>query len=406
MFEQSTRWPAHHGMRSGSATGTSFWKSAIVVLASFCATPALPADLFASPTGTPQIGCTDAANPCDLGDALAAAAAGDRVHVAAGFYSNLMYSFTLPSVTIIGAGSATTTIRSGTDKCAIHYTNADVVISDLTIGGGVGCCHQSICLDVPDGASASLSLARSVIQAGNDGLEGIKVTTTGNGTASVHVVDSTIMHNGATGISFNGNGTLSVDRSLIEYNGASIENGIGGINIANVTSATISNSTIYSNSYNSSDTVAGGGIHSDAAALLRLSNVTLANNSVYFTVTGSEIYAQSASLDHSIISGTCAGTSLSGSYSVESPGHTCSLSGNSLSDQSAGFLDLGPLADNGGPTQTMKPQPDSVAIGLGGPLCQPVDQRDYIRTGACDAGAVQAGANVGDTIFANAFDVP
>jgi hypothetical protein len=54
----------------------------------------------------------------------------------------------------------------------------------------------------------------------------------------------------------------------------------------------------------------------------------------------------------------------------------------------------------------MKPQPDSVAIGLGGPLCQPVDQRDYIRTSACDAGAVQAGASVSDRIFANGFDIP
>jgi len=173
--------------------------------------------------------------------------------------------------------------------------------------------------------------------------------------------------------------------------------------MVNVGTVSITNSTIVGNENQNSN---GGGIFYSGAATVRLSNVTLVDNYVYPTNSGSEIYATSASLDHSIIQGSCGGTALSGAYSLESPGNGCGLSTGSLSDLSAAALNLGGLADNGGPTQTLLPGAGSIAIGLGGPQCQPVDQRDYVRAGACDAGAVQSAASISDEIFAGEFDLP
>jgi len=73
-------------------------------------------------------------------------------------------------------------------------------------------------------------------------------------------------------------------------------------------------------------------------------------------------------------------------------------------------LNLGTLANNGGPTQTMMPQPGSPAINAiactGGPA---TDQRGYMRpdpgsTSAtpCDIGAVEANS-ISDEIFKDGF---
>jgi len=49
---------------------------------------------------------------------------------------------------------------------------------------------------------------------------------------------------------------------------------------------------------------------------------------------------------------------------------------------------LGPLQDNGGPTQTMALLAGSPAIG-GGANCPALDQRGVARSNGCDIGAVQ-----------------
>jgi hypothetical protein len=51
---------------------------------------------------------------------------------------------------------------------------------------------------------------------------------------------------------------------------------------------------------------------------------------------------------------------------------------------------LGPLQNNGGPTQTMQPMAGSPAIDLPGVSGTPLlDQRGNIRIGAADAGACE-----------------
>jgi hypothetical protein len=94
------------------------------------------------------------------------------------------------------------------------------------------------------------------------------------------------------------------------------------------------------------------------------------------------------------------GTALSGGGNIESPGDTCGF--NDPTDQvniSAEDLNLGPLADNGGPTETHALLPGSVAIDQipeadcvdadGQPLT--TDQRGEPRPAGsgCDVGAFE-----------------
>ena len=80
------------------------------------------------------------------------------------------------------------------------------------------------------------------------------------------------------------------------------------------------------------------------------------------------------------------------------------LAGLDFSEDASGFVDsdlvgtadspldplLGPLQDNGGPTQTMALQQDSLAIGNGDPDGAPtLDQRGVTRGTSPDIGAYQ-----------------
>ena len=88
----------------------------------------------------------------------------------------------------------------------------------------------------------------------------------------------------------------------------------------------------------------------------------------------------------------------SGGGNIESPGNSCGLSDpTDLVNVSAEDLNLGPLADNGGPTMTHALLPGSVAIDRipeskcvdadGEPLT--ADQRGFPRGAMCDVGAFE-----------------
>lgn len=96
----------------------------------------------------------------------------------------------------------------------------------------------------------------------------------------------------------------------------------------------------------------------------------------------------------------------------EASGNTCRLllgalqAGNQTAVAGAA-INLGPLADNGGPTDTHLPVAPSIAIDAAQQLaCTALDQRGYQRTDAiCDRGSVEAsGQPVPDAVFANGFE--
>jgi hypothetical protein len=82
----------------------------------------------------------------------------------------------------------------------------------------------------------------------------------------------------------------------------------------------------------------------------------------------------------------------SSGYNIESPGSTCGLDqGSDLVGASFNSLKLGPLQDNGGPTETHALGEDSVAIDvIPADMCEVTeDQRGFPRDSMCDVGAFE-----------------
>ena len=174
-------------------------------------------------------------------------------------------------------------------------------------------------------------------------------------------------------------------------------------------SLVLTNSTV---SGNSATEASGGGIVNENEASMILISTTVAANSAVGI--GSAIWnAGSALSKDTIIAGDCGGTSAISSApfffggNIESPGDTCfaPYPGN-LPSVPASLLNLGTLADNGGPTQTHKPGDGGFGTGSfaidqipewdcidadGGPLT--TDQRGEPRpeTGGtmCDVGSLE-----------------
>ncbi len=158
----------------------------------------------------------------------------------------------------------------------------------------------------------------------------------------------------------------------------------GGGGIYNATTATVTNSTFNTNSSSN-----GGGIFNNYGTLM-VTNSTFNNNSAS-SGGGVSNAVGTLTLNNTIVAGNVAPTNpdLSGAYT----GSNNLIGGNPL---------LGPLANNGGPTQTMVPLPGSPAIDAGSvalavdangnPLLY--DQRGpgFLRVidGTVDIGAVEA----------------
>ncbi|MDC8016192.1 DUF1566 domain-containing protein [Tahibacter soli] len=197
------------------------------------------------------------------------------------------------------------------------------------------------------------------------------------------------------GIHNDGDLTLSgvtVSGNVAEYAGAGIYSR-GALRLVN--------STVSGNAVGAADG-SGGGIYN--AGTVQLSNSTVWENAA---ASGGGLRnaggSGDASLVNTIVGGTSGGSACAGA--------AADLGGNLDDDGSCGFLavngsasgaaiDLGPLRNNGGPTPTALPAPDSVAIGFGrDDACADasntngVDQRGRVRPqGAhCDAGATEVG---------------
>jgi hypothetical protein len=224
-----------------------------------------------------------------------------------------------------------------------------------------------------DGGSADITLSGNnavrVFVVGNSAKLTLNNLTVANGRAdnagggilnlgTLEVNNSTISGNRAG--TFSGGihnvGTLTVNSSTISGNSAGTDN--GGIGNASAGTLTVNNSTISGNSANNN----GGGIGNGSTATLN--NTIVANNE----------------------GGNCAGLPVTDDGgNLEWPGNDCgfALSADPL---------LGPLADNGGPTQTHALQPDSPAIDAAVECPPPAtDQRGVSRPqgDACDIGSFE-----------------
>jgi hypothetical protein len=195
-------------------------------------------------------------------------------------------------------------------------------------------------------------------------------------------------------------GTLEVQASTIADNHATTPLGTaadGGGGIATSTPTTIENSTITGNTASGS----GGGIDAFASGESIVSS-TLSDNSAG-SGGGNLAASQAIDLRQTIISGGVASAGASNcTGTVTDHGHNLESTAPSQCGLSAAKHDvigedplLGPLANNGGPTQTMALLAGSPAVDAGATCSNgigyylTVDQRASPRGGPCDIGAYE-----------------
>jgi hypothetical protein len=325
-----------------------------------------------------------------------------------------------------GPGASALTVArsaaSGTPDFRIFTVNANaqVTISGLTISGGRSAFAggiENFGMLMVTNSTISGNSASSTGGSTGGGIE--------NETGTLIVTNSTISGNSASSTGFGGGsgggidnfgGTLIVTNSTISGNTASGSNSVGG-GIWNQATLTLTNSTLSGNSANSgggirntgtvtvtnstlsgnSATGVGGGI--DNLTTVTVTNSTLSGNSANsgggidntgtVTVTNSTLSGNSANSGGGIDIQTPAFgpggkvTALNSIFAnpvggnlVVAPGATfVSMGHNLFSDAPAVMLDptdltntdpkLGPLANNGGPTQTEALLPGSPAIDAG-----------------------------------------
>lgn len=258
-------------------------------------------------------------------------------------------------------------------------TLRDVIITNNRAGspGGGGIAASGAIVEIVDSVvSNNLSNANGGGIQTNSTMTLTRVTVSGN---LAHFIGAGIFNNGS----------LTVTESVIDSNVP------GGI-VAQGVSATITNTTISGNT--------GDGIFVTAAnnASASVTNSTITGNSGVGVLN-----SRNATLQNTIIfdngGGDCAF-----SQPITSSGNN--LFGDTTCNSIAGLADLvdtdpllGPLQNNGGPTQTHGLLPGSPAIDAGGnATCPATDQRGVLRptdgdgdgTADCDIGAYEAAAQV------------
>ncbi|MEM1169982.1 MAG: DUF4347 domain-containing protein [Cyanobacteria bacterium P01_H01_bin.35] len=266
--------------------------------------------------------------------------------------------------------------------------NSTISGNSATNGGGGG---------VNNGGTASINnsiVSGNFAASGGGGVSNFSgIASINNGTISIN--NSTIGGNlaGVGGGVSNG-GTASINNSTISGNSAARDGGI-----LNGGTVSINNSTI---SGNSATISSGGGIsNSDTASI---SNSTITGNSSFFGASGIENkLGGTATVTSSIISGNAnidveitesGDIFISGNNNLIGTGNAIALNSFNGDRDKVGVIDplLGDLADNGGPTLTHLPLPNSPAIDTGSnPNALTTDQRGEPRFAgeAVDIGAVE-----------------
>lgn len=233
------------------------------------------------------------------------------------------------------------------------------------------------------------------------------------------VILSTIAGNTATGSGggIENGGGLTLTHSTVSGNTGEIGGGIHNVGGLDMTDTTVANNTARRS---------GGGIQNEYSSdalngTLRANGVTIAGNRAGEkggTDAGGGGLANkrpaTAKVANAILAGNsdttgtapdCRGTLLSVGYNLIQNTAGCRVTGTETGNVLGKDPKLGPLADNGGPTQTMALLPGSPAIdagnpatpGSGGGACEKTDQRGTPRPVSgggkliCDIGAFEHG---------------
>ena len=327
---------------------------------------------FAAPAPSGSADCSSA-SPCSLASALADAGDGDTVDLAAGTYEvtalTIATSVTLQP-TAPGSSVTLDDSSSGGDGSVLTVdAGVTAAVSGVTITGGFGTIPENAGTAAGGGINnnGTLTLTDSTI---SDNTAGEKASTGGGiyNDGTLTVTDSTISDNTASGFTAEGGGIFNDDGTLT------------------VTDSTISDNTA---SGFSGDPSQGGGIYNQGGTVTVGATIIAGNTAT----TGGNCFDSGGGF-------TSAGYNLTD----DSTGADCGFT--TTTDVAGENPQLGALADNGGPTETMLPASNSPAAGVipadtvvnGVPACGggATDQRGVSRPAgdatACTIGAVEADA--------------
>jgi len=166
-------------------------------------------------------------------------------------------------------------------------------------------------------------------------------------------------------------GTLTLTNSTVSENSARLGGGIDNYGTAILMNTTVSDNVgggishaghmTVVNSTVSGNTVLFGGISSRGGSV-ELINTTVSDNTPAGIIDHGET---EMTLTNTLVDNDCRGIMTSKGHNIESPGNTCGFDQpTDQVDVSAEDLKLGPLQDNGGPTETHALGESSVAIDV------------------------------------------
>jgi CSLREA domain-containing protein len=316
----------------------------------------------------------ECARDCTLREAIALAdtSTGRWVSVPPGVYRLTLGPLTLGNDVVFGvsfagnnsAGARTTVIDAGGRSRVVQVApGTSAVLAGVTIRGGNAPTGGGAA--IPDGAQLNLY---DTILDGNTAQRGGAVSNAGDAAIFYSTLSGNRASGAGGGLSVEPTGNTAVFQSTLAGNSA----GSNGGGVVSGGSLQIQNATIAGNS-----AAAGGGLYQEST--------TSASTAMW-----SSILADDAG-------GACGG-SIAGiprstwSHNLADDG-SCQFA--SPSEGTQGNPNLGPLRNNGGPTDTRALAAGSPAINSGDPnLCSSssIDQRHATVVGACDIGAFEFGA--------------
>ncbi len=312
-----------------------------------------------------------AANGCAAGsgaDTIVFAVSG-TIPLAPALSSTLVAGAITTDITIDGVD--TDIVLDGQGATSVLRVNAGgaVTLANLTVANG----RQQGC-DGGDTCGAVLNYG--TLRVRNSTFSANQTLGLGNGAA----------------ITNRGGGNLTVDRTTFVDN---LSGNAGAIWNASDASGTLTTAVVTNSTFVNNGSGGAGAIYNTFNASLTVRNSTFVDTTGPSTIRNAG-GAAPVVLENTIVtkagSAACDGPDpfIADSFNLDTDG-TC----DSASTASLAQLDLGPLADNGGPTQTVALGDSSVAIGAGdetvcsaGPV-NGVDQRGAVRPidSGCDSGA-------------------
>lgn len=380
--------------------------------------------LYVATTGHDSGNCQAQISPCaTISYAITQAPSGATIDVGAGTFNEHVSISSGTTLTIQGAGQASTFIDGGGTGTGVSVpSTANVTLSGLTVqhgaasdGGGIESFGALSLDDVTVSNNSSQYEGAGILAEGTATLNNVivsgnTITNTPSGFdaegaglfvfyATVTVTDSTITDNSAeNGIDSEGVGggievnvgTLTMTDSTISENQAAWGAGVLNQGTATMTNDTLSgNTAVQQGGCCLTNPTSGGGFYNDGTATLR--NDTVSGNSATYGggLLGNDgtVTLTAVLVANSVPGGDCAGFITDLGYNIDDDG-TCGFTTPSTSDSATLDGTLGPLANNGGPTETIALLPGSPAIGqVLGADCPATDQRGDPRGNPCDIGA-------------------